>query len=152
MTGLHLLLGVRKTQVNETYIQIAGHGWQISADDLEEVIRESRSLHTMMLRYVSSFLEQVSQTALANGRASIEQRLARWLLLADDRIEGSEIHLTHEFMGIMLGVQRTGVTVALRELEHVGGISQHRGHVNIIDRNALLTLASLHYTKVQTLH
>jgi CRP-like cAMP-binding protein len=62
-------------------------------------------------------MTQTAQTALANGRSKIEERLARWLLLAHDRVDGDELPLTHEFLAVMLGVQRPGVTTALQELE-----------------------------------
>jgi CRP-like cAMP-binding protein len=80
---------------------------------------------------------QMAQTALANGRSKIEERLARWLLMADDRVDGGELRLTHEFPGIMLGVQRPGVTVALQELERRGFIGHMRGLITILDRKAL---------------
>jgi CRP-like cAMP-binding protein len=80
---------------------------------------------------------QTTQTALANGRSKIEERLARWLLMADDRIDGGELRLTHDFLGIMLGVQRPGVTIALQELERSALIAHRRGVITILDRAAL---------------
>lgn len=65
---------------------------------------------------------QMADTALSNGRHTIEERLARWLLLADDRLDNHEIPLTHEFLGVMLGTARPGVTIALQELERRGWI------------------------------
>jgi CRP-like cAMP-binding protein len=73
-----------------------------------------------MLRYVHSFLLQTTTTALANGRNKMEERLARWLLMADDRIDGKELPLTHDFLGLMLGTYRPGVTKALQALERAG--------------------------------
>jgi len=64
-------------------------------------------------RHYYAFVVQTAQTALANGRNKIEQRLARWLLMADDRLDGDEVPLTHEFLSVMLGVRRPGVTTAL---------------------------------------
>ena len=77
-------------------------------------------LHRAMLRYAHAFLAQTTTTALANGRSKIEERLARWLLMADDRIDGDELPLTHEFLGLMLGTHRPGVTIALQALEKSG--------------------------------
>src|SRR5262245_48136819 len=74
-------------------------------------------------------------TALANARGKIEERLARWLLMAHDRLEDDELHLTHEFLSIMLGVRRAGVTTALHQLERSGLISATRACVTILDRH-----------------
>ena len=79
-----------------------------------------------MLRYVNAFLNQAAMSALAHGRSTIEQRLARWLLMADDRIAEPELPLTHEFLAMMLGVTRPGVTVAVQSLERPGLIARRR--------------------------
>jgi CRP-like cAMP-binding protein len=85
--------------------------------------------------------DQATQTALANGRSKIEERLARWLLMANDRIDGNELALTHEFLATMLGM-RLGVTVALQQLESTGLISHKRGLITILDREALEVAAN----------
>ncbi len=82
-------------------------------------------------------MTQTAQTALANGRSKIEERLARWLLLAHDRVDGDELSLTHEFLGVMLGVRRPGVTTALQELERKGLIAYRRSVITIEDRKGL---------------
>ncbi len=87
--------------------------------------------------YAHAFLIQTAQTALANGRSKNAERLARWLLMADDRIDGGELPLTHKFLSIMLGVQRPGVTLAVQALEHAGLISAGRGVITILDRKGL---------------
>ena len=91
-----------------------------------------------MLHYAHKFMTQTAETALANGRHKIEDRLARWLLMAHDRMDGDEIPLTHEFLGVMIGTSRPGVTIALQELERRGWITHRRGVVAIIDRNGLV--------------
>ena len=136
MTGLTIVLGNERAP-HDTYIQVAGKGLRISATDLREQIDQSASLHRSLLRYAHAFLLQTTTTALANGRSKIEERLARWLLMADDRIDGDELPLTHEFLGLMLGVQRPGVTVALHALVRAGLISTKRSSVSILDRKAL---------------
>jgi CRP-like cAMP-binding protein len=80
---------------------------------------------------------QVVQTALANGRAKIEERLARWLLMAQDRLDDGNLQLTHEFIALMLGVRRPGVTDAINDLEGKGLIRSARGRVRIVDRKGL---------------
>ena len=85
---------------------------------------------------------QTTETALADGRHKIEERLARWLLLADDRLDSHEIPLTHELLGIMLGTARPGVTIELQELEGRGYVTHRRGMVTIIDREGLVKSTS----------
>jgi CRP-like cAMP-binding protein len=80
---------------------------------------------------------QTAQTALANGRSKVEERLARWLLMANDRLDGNRVPLTHEFLSTMLGVRRPGVTLALQHLENQGLIQAKRGTVVIVDRTRL---------------
>jgi CRP-like cAMP-binding protein len=137
MTGASLLLGDNEKAIHQTYMQIAGHGQRLSADHLREAMQASMSLNKIMLQYVHTFMKQTTETALANGRHKIEERLARWLLMADDRVDGHELPLTHEFLGVMLATARPGVTIALQELERRGWISHRRGVVSVIDREGL---------------
>jgi CRP-like cAMP-binding protein len=123
MTGLAVVLGNDRND-NETYIQAAGQGHCVQASRLREAIEKSTSLHRVMLRYTHAFLNQATRTAVANGRSKIEERLARWLLMADDRLDGSALPLTHEFLAMMLGVRRPGVTVAIQDLERTGAIAR----------------------------
>jgi len=136
MTGLAVVLGHDRAH-HETYMQAAGNGLRISAANLRQVDGQSPALHRSMLRYAHAFLLQATTTALANGRSKIEERLARWLLMATDRLDGDELSLTHEFLGLMLGTHRPGVTVALQALEKAGFIVLHRGKITILDRKAL---------------
>jgi hypothetical protein len=89
------------------------------------------------MRYAHAFAIQACHTTLANAQGKIEERLARWLPMAQDRVSGNELQLTHEFLAVMLGVRRTGVTTALHELEGRGLISTARGSVAILDRDGL---------------
>jgi CRP-like cAMP-binding protein len=146
MSGLSVVLGSDERPANETFIQSAGTGQRIAAGELRDAIGASVSLHKVMLRYAHTFLVQTSQTALANGRSKIEERLARWLLMAADRVEG-ELVLTHEFLSIMLGVRRSGVTTALQELERTGLISHRRGFITILDRDGLEEQSNGTYTQ-----
>jgi CRP-like cAMP-binding protein len=98
----------------------------------------SGALHKTLLLAAHDFMNQVADTALANGRHRIEERLARWLLLADDRLNDHEIPLTHEYLAVMLGTARPGVTIALQELEGRGLVTHRRGTVTIIDRDGLM--------------
>ena len=100
-------------------------------------MNRSVALQRSLLLYAHAFLIQTAQTALANGRSKNAERLARWLLMADDRIDGGELPLTHKFLSIMLGVQRPGVTLAVQALEHEGLISARRGFITVLDRKGL---------------
>ena len=140
-TGLPIVLGNDKSP-NETFIQVAGDGMRISADKLREAIQQSRSLERALLGFANSFMNQTANTALSNGTATLEERLARWLLMANDRLRGDEIPLTHEFLSLMLGVRRAGVTVGLHYLEQRGLISLARKHIIITDRDGLKAAAN----------
>jgi CRP-like cAMP-binding protein len=146
MTGLAVVLGVDRPVRNETYMQAPGAGWCLAAAKLRAAIDQSTSLHRSLLRYVHDFQAQTTETALANGRAKIEARLARWLLMADDRVDGNELPLTHEFLSLMLGVQRGGVTLAVQGLERADLISTRRGKITILDRKALEKKSNGTYT------
>jgi CRP-like cAMP-binding protein len=137
MTGLSVVMGGNARAPHETFVQIAGNGLRIASDELRKAIGASVPLHHALLRYAHAFMIQTTQTALANGRSKIDERLARWLLMADDRVDGNELPLTQEFLAIMLGVQRSGVTIALQELERTGLIAHRRGVITILQREAL---------------
>lgn len=144
MTGLSVLMGTDRSP-HETFIQSAGEGVRISAGSLRRAMDISRTLHGTLLLYAHAFALQVTNTAMANGRSKIEQRLARWLLMAQDRIGKDEVLLTHELLSLMLGVRRPGVTVALKLLEEAGVLKARRGLISIIDRRRLERLADRTY-------
>ena len=141
MTGLPIVLGNDRSP-HENFIQVAGEGSRIPADKLRGAMRQSRSLEKAFLKFAHSFMNQTANTAFSNGTATLEERLARWLLMANDRLDGDEIPLTHEFLSLMLGVRRAGVTVALNYLEHRGVIRLSRGQIVITDRKGLKASAN----------
>jgi CRP-like cAMP-binding protein len=144
MVGLPIVLGIDQTPY-EHFMQIAGHGWRIAVQDLEQAMAESSSLHRQLLRYAQASHVQVSETAFANANSDVEARLARWLLMCHDRVEGGDIPLTHEFIAMMLGVRRPGVTVALHVLEGMQVIRAKRGVITVLDREKLEELADEAY-------
>ena len=144
MTGLPVVLGNDRSP-NETFIQVEGTGSRIAADDLREAMRKSASLSRVLLNFVNAFLIQTSHTALSNGSATIEERLARWLLMGQDRLGGDEVPLTHEFLSLMLGVRRVGVTGALNQLDRKGVIRLSRKRIWIVDRDGLIDSANGSY-------
>jgi CRP-like cAMP-binding protein len=135
-TGLAVVLGNDRA-AHDTYIQAAGHGLRISAAKLREADERSSTLHRALLKYVNAFLLQTTATALANGRSKMDERLARWLLMAHDRLDGVELPLTHEFLGFMLGTYRPGVTNAVQTLEKEGLIAARRSKITILNRKGL---------------
>jgi CRP-like cAMP-binding protein len=136
MTGLSAVLGVGMSPMN-VFVQVEGDGQAIRTDKLRALMAQSATLCDTLFRYVQVFAMQAGYTALANARGNINQRLARWLLMAHDRTAGDELHLTHEFLALMLGVRRAGVTIALHELQTTGDISLSRSSIRITDRGRL---------------
>ena len=122
---------------HKTFMQLRGDGWSIDAERLRDLLVQNTSMHRHLLRYVQTLMTQISQTALSNGHAKLEERLARWLLMCHDRLDIDRMNLTHEFMSIMLGVRRAGVTVGVHILEGKGLIRAHRGEIIILDREEL---------------
>ncbi len=136
MTGLAVLMGTDRTP-NDTFIQLAGHGLRIRIENLRRVMERSPGLHRRFLRYGHAFVIQASYTALANARSKMEERLCRWILMAHDRADDDTLPLTHEFLGLMLGVRRPGVTIALQALVKSGLIKTHRAFITVLDRKGL---------------
>lgn len=141
--GLAAIPAVLGDTLGEEHLtmQIGGHGFRIEATELRAAMRERDSLQALLLRYVQYFIVQVGQTAVSNARNSVELRLARWLLMGHDRVEGDEVPLTHEYLSIMLAVRRSSVTVAIHELEGRGFIRGRRGSILMRDRAALEAFA-----------
>jgi CRP-like cAMP-binding protein len=144
MTGLSVVLGHTRS-LNETVIQAEGRALRIPSRILRHCLRSSPTLLFMFLHYAHVFMTQQSQTALANGRARLNQRLARWLLMWQDRLRTPHITVTHEFLALLLGVSRQGVTVELHELEGQGLIKGTRNLIRVLDRKGLRALADGFY-------
>ena len=144
MVGIPIALGVRATPF-EYFVQHAGDGLRMAAHHLEEVIDERPSLHRVLLRYAQALNVQTSGTAFANAEHTVETRLARWLLMCHDRVDGDDIAITHDFLSMMLGVRRAGVTTATHVLEGNGLIRTKRGVITVLDRERLEELADNAY-------
>lgn len=123
-----------------TYVQGAGAMYAVDTSVLLDAVERSPGLRRLLLRYVQTHLIQVGQTAYAQATLGLEGRMARWLLMCHDRSESDEILLTHEFLSVMLGVQRAGVTLTLQNLEGAGRIKSRRKCIKILDRNRLADL------------
>lgn len=149
MTGLDIVLDARRS-ANETVVQAAGSALRIEAGKLHQAQMESATLRNMLLRYVHVFMIQTSQTALTNGHAGMEERLARWILMSHDRFEGNDLTVTHEFISLMLGVRRPGITEAMHVLEGRKLIRSTRDNIHVVDRQGLIGLAAESYGVCET--
>jgi len=136
MTGTTVVLGDHRSP-NATYVQAVGEAQRIRAAELRKAMAASASMRALFLKFVQAFMTQTAQTAVANGRDKLEERLARWILMAHDRIGRDRVALTHEFLALMLGVRRPGVTEALNGLEGEGMIKATRGQITVLDRKAI---------------
>jgi len=99
--------------------------------------RRAGPMHFLILRYVQALMTQMSQTAVCNRHHTVEQQLCRWLLLSLDRLGSNEVAMTQELISNMLGVRRSGITEAARNLQLAGLIEYHRGHIRVLDRARL---------------
>ena len=144
VTGVPLIMGDNRAQ-HSTYMQIAGSGHRIAAEALCGAMAKSESLRALMLKSAQAFMIQTAHTALANGRAKLEQRLARWLLMAHDRMTSDAVPLTHEFLAVMLGVRRAGVTVAIHGFERRGLVTTRRGQLTLVNRAGIQQIAGSFY-------
>lgn len=141
MTGFCVLHGVDHTP-HRTFMQTAGAALRMPAEALLGVVAEDDALRQLLLRYVHCYEVQLSHSALANGRYNINERLARWLLMSQDRLHSDDLPLTHEFLSLMLGVRRSGVTNEIHVLEGARLIRATRGHIHILDREGLKSIAA----------
>jgi len=144
LVGIPLLLDCDRTP-HRIFMQVSGAALMIGAEALKQAVDASPTLRKLLLRYVQAFATQTAYTALSNAVHTIEERLARWLLMSQDRQDGDEIPLTHEFLALMLGVRRPSVTVALHSLEGLGFIRSTRGLVTIRRRPELEEFAGTAY-------
>ncbi len=149
MVGLGVLLNPYAIAFNRTMVQNPGVAYRMSTAALLTVLEQAPILHAMLLRGVEVLMAQVAQTAACNSRHALPQRCARWLLLAQDRVEGDELRLTQEFLSMMLAVRRSGVTVALQTLQSEGFIRSGRGRILVCDRAGLEGAACECYDRVR---
>ena len=154
MTGLPIVFGDHRSP-HATYMQAAGSGKRISSTDLRKATRTSQSLRDSLLKFVQVFGVQTTQTAICNALSRIDRRLARWLLMCHDRVEGDELTLTQEFIAQMLGTRRSGVSEAMRadyvEMARLSGIPERRVVLRHALRNALAPTVQVFALTIQYL-
>lgn len=136
MLGVTGILGTWAAPLS-TVVQNSGHALRISVDHFNQLIQECASFQRTLHRYLFMLITQFVQSAGCTHFHTIEPRLARWLLMTHDRTHADRFHLTHEFLADMLGVRRSGVTIAAGALQKKNLISYTRGQICIIDRNGL---------------
>lgn len=140
MTGFPYLLGSRILP-QQIIIQVPGSALRMRAALFRAEFERREEVRGVVLRFVNAAYAMTSQTAACNRLHSVEQRCARWLLNASDRIGSDTMPMTHEFLSSLLGVRRSGVTVTAGRLQRSGLIRYHRGHLEITDREKLEELA-----------
>jgi CRP-like cAMP-binding protein len=149
MTGLAVVHGSERSPY-DIFMQVEGEGQCITVQNLRNAMRQSDSLLRCLLRYAHVFTVQVGYTALANARGDIKERLARYLLMARDRLDDDEMLLTHEFLALILGVRRAGVTRTLQSFETKGLVETAYGSVTVKDREGLEECANGLYGPPET--
>jgi CRP-like cAMP-binding protein len=136
MVGLPICLGHHDAP-SAVFVQVPGTGLAIDARHFHSELKQSPTMNLIMLRYAHAFFNQVAQSAACAHLHKVEQRCCRWLLMTRDRMPSGDFLLTHEFLGMMLGVRRTTVTDVMGSLQRAGLIRYRRGHVTILDPEAL---------------
>jgi CRP-like cAMP-binding protein len=136
MLGTHHTLGVDAAQMQAT-VQGAGSAWRMTAVHYRDHLRRHESMDALLRRYACVLLSQFASEVPCMRYHSITQRLARWLLMSQDRAASDQFRCTHEFLASMLGVRRAGVTVAAGVLQEAGLITYARGAMNVLDRPGL---------------
>lgn len=140
VAGMPSAAGLTQSPLREV-MQIAGEGFRVKVDVFKRVLTDNPQLRNMINRYIVLLGMQVAQTAACNRLHDVEQRLARWLLMAADRVESGFLPITHDFLATMLGTDRPSVTLAAGNLQKLRLIHYRRGSVKIIDRAGLIKFA-----------
>ena len=148
MVGLPLIIGV-DTAFEEAFVQADGTALCMEAAAFRRAMGEAPEFQRLMFRYYAAMNAQTTQTAACNGRHDLEQRLARWLLMAHDRADSDTLQITQEFLAIMLCVYRPSITIAALTLQRAGIIRYGRGQITVLDRDALEATSCDCYAAVQ---
>ena len=148
MVGIPVILG-GNTTTTKAFVQVAGAGMQMDAEVLRTEFKRGGAIQNLLLRYLRAIYTELTQSCACNRLHTLEERLARWLLTVSDRLESEEFPLTQEFIAQMLGVRRSGVTVAASSLSRAGMISYQRGQINILNRKDLEATSCECYRVIQ---
>ena len=135
MSAFPLLMGATAT-ANDCYCQVPGRAVKLSLEDFRELITNS-DVRQLLDRYLQAYVNMLGQLAACNRLHSVHERCARWLLTTHDRVGSDRIPLTHEYLAMMLGTGRSGVTIAAAMLQQAAFISYKRGVITVLDRYGL---------------
>src|SRR6202162_4090906 len=135
-TGVQAVFGAKASSAR-LLVQIPGAAAKMRRAVFDRAMKSMPSFRGLMFSYVQAFLEQVQVSVACNGRHSLKERLARWLLMMRDRADGDALPITQNLLAEMLGVQRPTITNAAKELERAGLIERGRRQVTILDRQGL---------------
>ncbi|RWX75874.1 Crp/Fnr family transcriptional regulator [Neorhizobium lilium] len=144
ISGQAVVLGDDRTPFT-VRVQMPGMAWQLKTDDLRRVMEASQPLRNLLLLFVRAQELQLASTAAANQRGSVEERLARCILMGFDRIDGDRFHATHDTLAWLISVRRPSITDALHALEGKGFIRSVRNMIIIRDVDGLRTYAGAIY-------
>ncbi|MEH2284519.1 MAG: Crp/Fnr family transcriptional regulator [Nostoc sp.] len=148
MVGIPVILG-GNTTTTKAFVQVAGAGMQMDADVLRTEFNQGGAIQKLLLRYVRAIYTELTQGCACNRLHTLEERLARWLLTVSDRLKSEDFPLTQEFIAQMLGVRRSGVTVAASTLSRAGMIRYQRGQISILNRENLEATSCECYRVIQ---
>ncbi|CEP35015.1 MULTISPECIES: Crp/Fnr family transcriptional regulator [unclassified Halomonas] len=137
MLGSSLVLGIDEAPLL-ALVQGAGSALRIDAGAFQQLLLSTPVLHQRLKRYIYVVMKQLATSAACNHFHRIEERLARWLLMTQDRAGTDQLNLTHEFLAMMLGVRRAGITLAAIALQARGLIRYQRGTITVLDRLGLI--------------
>ena len=149
MVGISLFMGGGTTP-SSAVVQTAGQAYRLGRGALKDEFERGGAMQRLMLRYTQALITQMSQTAVCNRHHSVEQQLCRWLLTTLDRVPSGQLVMTQELVASMLGVRREGITEAAGKLQQAGLIRYRRGHIAVLERGGLDTLACECYSVVRT--
>jgi CRP-like cAMP-binding protein len=147
-SGMPAVLGLSRSPLREI-VQIEGDAFRVRVNTLRELLPSTPVLQATLNRYAAGLAMQVAQTAACNRLHKIEERLSRWLLIAQDRLDSGIVPITHDFLATMLGTDRPSVTVAAGMLQREGIIEYTRGFVRILNRKKLESFACECYALIK---
>ncbi|MGO8917713.1 MAG: Crp/Fnr family transcriptional regulator [Stellaceae bacterium] len=136
MVGAMVLIGADTTPL-EAVAQMPGAAWRLPTSALLEALERHPGFREALLRFGRALLLQIYQSVACNGRHTLEQRLARWLLMVRDRVDSDELPLKHEFVALLLGIRRAGVSVAFAGFKAAGLVATRHGRIIVLDRRGL---------------
>lgn len=149
IVGVSMLLNPKAIAYHRAFVQVPGSAFRMRSSIFREMSERYPAVRDICLRYLQVMMVQSSQAAACNARHELPERLARWFLMTHDRIDNDSLPMTQEFMALMLGVRRAGVSVVANALQAQGLIRQHRGHVDVLDRAGLEQEACSCYRQIE---